>query len=96
MAGALGTNVALSRLTLGVLAGCLALMAAGIAPASAEFFGCKDPHTKVTYSPGYYPKRSDTRADTRDYRNPYAAPRSRHTIYSSRRADRHYRPTWWR
>ncbi len=94
-ASALGTGVAFRRLTLGVLAGTVALSVAGIAPASAEFFGCKEPHTKVTYSPDYYPKRHNSWSDARDYRNSYAAPRPRHTIYSSRRAE-HYRPNWWR
>ncbi|MBS0533913.1 MAG: hypothetical protein JSR72_07630 [Proteobacteria bacterium] len=32
----------------GILAG--ALCCAVASPASAEFFGCKEPHTKVTYS----------------------------------------------
>jgi hypothetical protein len=58
-------------------------------PAAAEFFGCNEPHTKVIYSPGYYPKRPD-------YRSAYAAQRQRHTNYSSRRSAARYRPTWWR
>lgn len=88
--------MALKRLTLGVLAGAVALSVAGIAPASAEFFGCKEPNTKVTYSPGYSPKRHVARADTRDYRNAYAAQHSRSATYSSRRSDRQHRPNWWR
>jgi hypothetical protein len=88
--------VVLRRLTLGVLAGAVALAVAGIAPASAEFFGCKDPHTKVTYSPGYYPKRHNSWSGSRDYSNAYATARPRHSIYASSRSDRHYRPNWWR
>ena len=38
----------LKTIGLGILAG--ALCCAVVTPASAEFFGCKDPHTKVTYS----------------------------------------------
>ena len=80
------------RLTLGILAGAFALTAFGVAPASAEFFGCNEPRTKVSYSSGYYPKRHDAR----DYRSAYAAQHPRQTTYSSRRADRHQRPNWWR
>ncbi|KQY98007.1 hypothetical protein ASD45_18650 [Pseudolabrys sp. Root1462] len=40
--------MSLKTIGLGILAG--ALCAAMVTPAAAEFFGCKDPHTKVTYS----------------------------------------------
>jgi hypothetical protein len=80
----------LIKLIVSVLAGSLALLAAGVAPASAEFFGCKEPHTTVTYSPGYYPHRPVAR----NIRH-FSAPRSRHAAYSMRRVDRRYRTDWW-
>lgn len=38
----------LKTISLGIVAG--AVCCAMVTPASAEFFGCKEPHTKVTYS----------------------------------------------
>ena len=84
--------MAVKRIVVGALALVTTLTAAGVAPASAEFFGCKEPHTKVTYSQGYLPRQSASR-------NPhsYAAGRAHHAAYSShsyaphqavRRADR--------
>jgi len=40
--------MSLKTIGLGIVAG--ALCCALVTPASAEFFGCKEPHTKVTYS----------------------------------------------
>lgn len=75
------------RIGLGVLAAAAAIAAYGVAPASAEFFGCKEPHTKVTYSPGYFgAKRSSNR-----YTHEFAAQRSRHAQPSYRR-----QPDRWR
>ncbi len=85
------------RRTLGVLAGCLALasalIVAGAAPAAAEFFGCKEPHSKVSYSRGYAPQRHAASDDNRAY---WAAQRSRHANYSEQRSDRRARPDGWR
>ncbi|MFA6266306.1 MAG: hypothetical protein WC670_11415 [Pseudolabrys sp.] len=40
--------MALKAIGWGVLAG--AVLCAAVTPASAEFFGCNEPHTKVSYS----------------------------------------------
>lgn len=41
----------MSAKAFGLLAVIAALVAGGVAPASAEFFGCNEPRTKVSYSP---------------------------------------------
>lgn len=79
----------MKKLIMSVLAGSAALIAAGVAPASAEFFGCNEPHTKITYSPGYYPHRSATRSIRH-----FSAQRSRHAAYFVRRVDRYDRSNW--
>ena len=64
-----------------------ALVAGSVAPASAEFFGCNEPRTKVSYSsprPGAY-RTSSTRT--------YAAPRQRHATYSSQ-SNRRFASQW--
>lgn len=38
---------------IGLLVGAVTLVVANVAPASAEFFGCNEPRTKVSYSSGY-------------------------------------------
>jgi hypothetical protein len=81
--------VTTKKFILGGLAGGLALIAVGVAPAFAEFFGCNEPHTKVTYSPGYYPHRSASRSIRH-----FSAQRSRHAAYFVRRADRRDRAHW--
>ena len=63
----------LKTIGLGILAGMLC--GAMVTPASAEFFGCKDPHTTVTYS-----SSSSRQAFTR-----YYAGRAGHDYYSTRR-----------
>ena len=51
------------------------LLAGSVAPASAEFFGCNEPRTKVSYS---------TRAPAyRSYARAYDAPRQQHASYYS-------------
>lgn len=71
------------NVTWGVLAGCLALSVFGVAPASAEFFGCNEPHTTVSYSPGYYPHRSASHSVRQ-----YSAKRLRQAAYAARHAER--------
>lgn len=59
----------------GLLTVAVALLAGGVAPASAEFFGCKEPRTTVSYS-----------SRPSAYRTHYAhapAPRQRYATYSS-------------
>jgi hypothetical protein len=72
----------------------LPLTLAGVTPASAEFFGCKTPHTTVSYSsrPLYSPAprvRSTSR-----YTHEFAAQRSRHVTYSPRRSQRRHYDRW--
>jgi hypothetical protein len=43
-----GRSMALKTIGYGILAA--ALLGAGVTPASAEFFGCNEPRTKVSYS----------------------------------------------
>jgi hypothetical protein len=84
--------MAAKRIGLGVFALAAVLAVAGVAPASAEFFGCKEPHTKVSYSPGYFaPKQSTSRVT-----HEFAAQRTRHATFSSRPAARGYRSDRWR
>lgn len=52
------------------------LVAGSVAPASAEFFGCNEPRTKISYS-------SRPAAYHMNYARAYAAPRQRHATYSS-------------
>lgn len=63
----------LKTIGFGILTG--ALCGALVTPAAAEFFGCKDPHTTVTYS-----SSSSRHAFAR-----YDASRASHTSYSMRR-----------
>ncbi|MCW5693562.1 MAG: hypothetical protein KIT48_14475 [Pseudolabrys sp.] len=65
--------MALKTIGLSIAAG--ALCAALVTPASAEFFGCKEPHTKVSYS-----SSSSRQAFTR-----YSASHG-HYAYAPRRA----------
>lgn len=64
------------------------MIAAGVAPASAEFFGCNEPHTKVTYYRGYYPQRHHATHYA------FAMRRPRHTVYASHLTV--HRAGWWR
>jgi hypothetical protein len=43
----------MSLKTFAGLVGALTLVVASAAPASAEFFGCNEPRTKVSYTTGY-------------------------------------------
>lgn len=63
----------LKALRFGILAA--ALCGAFVTPAAAEFFGCKDPHTTVTYS-----SSSSRQAFAR-----YDASRASHASYATRR-----------
>jgi hypothetical protein len=72
-----------NKLVLSILAGSLGLIVTAVTPASAEFFGCSEPHTKVSYSPGYYPQHAAPR-----YSRHYTPQRSRHTAFFLRRTDR--------
>ena len=63
----------LKAIGLGIMAG--ALCVAMATPAAAEFFGCKDPHTTVTYS-----SSSSRQAFAR-----YESSRTSHGYYSTRR-----------
>jgi hypothetical protein len=67
--------------TFGLLLVTGALVAGSVAPASAEFFGCNEPRTKVSYSsrPAAY-RTHDARAQ---FARAYVAPRQRHASYSS-------------
>ncbi len=75
----------------------LTLTVAGVAPASAEFFGCKTPHTTVTYTSRpvytYSSRKPRVRYSTR-YTHEFAAQRSRHVIYSPRRTHRRQYDRW--
>ena len=91
----LGVLAAASGSTLALV---LVLTVAGVGSASAEFFGCKTPHTTVTYTsqPLYSPApRVHTRArySTR-YTHEFAAQRSRHVTYSPRRSHRRQYDRW--
>jgi hypothetical protein len=63
-----------------------ALVAGSVAPASAEFFGCNEPRTKVSYSsrPTAY-RTHDARAQFARAHSErvYVAPRQRDASYSS-------------
>jgi hypothetical protein len=62
----------MSAKTFGFLIVAGTLVVGSVAPASAEFFGCNEPRTKVSYS------------SRPAYSSHYAqAPRQRHTSYSS-------------
>ena len=73
-----------------------ALTTVGVVPASAEFFGCKEPRTTVSYSsrPHYSP--APRARHTTRYTNEFAAQRSRHVTYSTRPAYRSHRTDRWR
>lgn len=43
----------MSAKAIGLLFGAVTLVVAGAAPASAEFFGCNEPRSKVSYSSNY-------------------------------------------
>ncbi len=76
------------------LAAAIAAMAASIVPASAEFFGCKDPHTTVSYSsrPLY---NSFHAQSSRHYARDYSVTRTRHAAYStSSTSGRRYSEQW--
>jgi hypothetical protein len=72
--------------TFGLLLVTGALVAGSVAPASAEFFGCNEPRTKVSYSsrPAAY-RTHDARAQfaRAQFARAYVAPRQRHASYSS-------------
>ena len=66
------TGSAMSAKAFGFLIVAAAIVVGSVAPASAEFFGCNEPRTKVSYS------------SRPAYSGHYAqAPRQRHTFYSS-------------
>ncbi|MCF8478408.1 MAG: hypothetical protein K9G60_15375 [Pseudolabrys sp.] len=67
---------------------------AGVTPASAEFFGCKEPRTTVSYSSRPYSPAP--RAHAGRYTDEFAAQRSRHVTYSPRRSYRNTRSDGWR
>ena len=69
----------------GLLAVAAALVAGSVAPASAEFFGCNEPRTKVSYS-------------SSNYRGHYAqAPAPRQQRYTSQSSQSHRRmASQWR
>jgi hypothetical protein len=70
------------------------LSAGAVAPASAEFFGCKTPHTTVSYSSRpFYSPAPRVRTTTR-YTHEFAAQRSRHVTYSSRWSHRRQYDRW--
>jgi hypothetical protein len=50
-----------------VLVGVVTLVVANVAPASAEFFGCNEPRTKVSYSSGYRSHYAQAPAASRSY-----------------------------
>jgi hypothetical protein len=86
--------MAVTRIGSGVFAMATVLTVTGVAPASAEFFGCNEPHTKVTYSsrPLYSPA---PRAQyTTHYTHEFAAQRSRHTTYAQPRTNRRSYERW--
>lgn len=58
-----------------------ALVAGSVAPASAEFFGCNEPRTKVSYSSR--PAAYRTHYARAQFARAYVAPRQRHASYSS-------------
>jgi hypothetical protein len=58
-----------------------ALLAGSVAPASAEFFGCNEPRTKVSYSSR--PTAYRTHSARAQFARAYVAPRQRHASYSS-------------
>ena len=68
-----------------------ALVAGSVAPASAEFFGCNEPRTKVSYSSR--PAAYRTHYARANYARAYAAPRQRHASYSSQ-SSRHVASQW--
>ncbi len=84
--------MAANRIGWGVLALAGILTVAGVAPASAEFFGCNEPRTKVSYSRGYFPPKQSTNR----YTHEFAAQRTRHVTTSQRPAARTYRTERWR
>jgi hypothetical protein len=70
----LGSDMAIKAFGFLLVSG--ALVAGSVAPASAEFFGCNEPRTKVSYS-------SRPTAYRTQYARTYVAPRQRHASYSS-------------
>ena len=70
----------MSAKTFGLVVVVASLIAGSVAPASAEFFGCNEPRTKVSYS---------TRAPAyRSYARAYDAPRQQHASYYSSQSRR--------
>jgi len=63
------------------------LVAGSVLPASAEFFGCNEPRTKVSYSS---PRPSAYRTS---FTRSYAVPRQRHAAYSSQ-SQRRFASQW--
>jgi hypothetical protein len=77
----------MSAKSFGVLVVAVALVVGGVLPASAEFFGCNEPRTKVSYSNAAY--RSH-------YARAYAPPRQRRVTYTSnRRMASQWRSSQW-
>jgi hypothetical protein len=64
----------MSAKTFGLLAVVATLVAGSVAPASAEFFGCNEPRTKVSYSNAAY--RGHYAQAPSSSRQRYAAPSS--------------------
>ena len=75
----------MSAKTFGLVVVVASLITGSVAPASAEFFGCNEPRTKVSYS-------------NSNYRGHYAqAPRQRSSQYSSQsRVASQWRSSQWR
>ena len=65
----------LKTIGLGIAAGLLC--GALVTPASAEFFGCKEPHTKVSYSSSSS-RQAFTRYSTARASHDYSARRTHH------------------
>jgi hypothetical protein len=72
----------------------LPLTLAGVAPASAEFFGCKTPHTTVSYSSRPLYRLTPRIRTTTRHTHEFAAQRSRHVTYSPRRSHRRQYDRW--
>ena len=69
----------MSAKALGLLVGAVTLVVASVAPASAEFFGCNEPRSKVSYSSGYRSHYAQAQS-SQTY-----APRQRYTSQPSQR-----------
>ena len=72
----------MSAKALGLLVGAVTLVVASVAsvaPASAEFFGCNEPRSKVSYLSGYRSHHAQAQS------SPTSAPRQRYTSQPSQR-----------